>query len=433
MGALDDLRAAFGTKGEFAAGKVSSYLNGLAKGTATADERLGVMQNFLDKTKTMGEAIQSGFKRPLAPEQDIGAALERLTQSAADAKTATDAVVNGVKPQKGLAQTFAGLRGGAEGGEARAGMLGMASEGAHAIGLHAAAPLLGGALTALNLAKSVPYRAIQVMGALQRMASFARQASRSAVTDAIEGGTHVSPAAMAGEDSLRGVDLAGGKAPAGETLREAAARVSNQVRELAGDQAGALQRVSGATEGIANHAPNIAAHVTATALRGLQWLALKAPSNPYQGIGFAPAETDAAWTPSQAKSEDFEKHVLGALYPYRTLRRVADGTATPQEIEALKAVWPNLHGDVAGAIKAKIMKSPGKLASMSPARRTMLSRFTGAPADPSHSPQAVAAFQSIYAQPMRPPAPNKMPKQHKMPVSGKFTLAKRMSLGNHEE
>lgn len=143
-------------------------------------------------------------------------------------------------------------------------------------------------------------------------------------------------------------------------------------------------------------------------LQQAKWafLASKLPRNP------APPHLQAGpdtWEASKPQMAKFARIMQVAENPEPAIRRVAAGTATPDDIETLKAIWPAHYEDVRG----QCMDHIGELQRTLPyAQRLNLSILLDTPVDPALTPQAL----SVYQRPMLPPDQKQKPQAPTKPM-----------------
>jgi hypothetical protein len=73
---------------------------------------------------------------------------------------------------------------------------------------------------------------------------------------------------------------------------------------------------------------------------------------------------------------------------------MSEGAITPEDAEAVRDVYPELHADVTRQI---IERLPELRKSLPFAKRLALSMFTGVPVDPAMDPRILGILQSTYA------------------------------------
>lgn len=87
-------------------------------------------------------------------------------------------------------------------------------------------------------------------------------------------------------------------------------------------------------------APMTATQAAAVALKGKQFLLSKAPKDPNEGM---PVSVRPPWQPSAADLDKFSQYKEAVESPYRVLKNMANGYVSPEQVEALKAVYPSIY------------------------------------------------------------------------------------------
>lgn len=90
-------------------------------------------------------------------------------------------------------------------------------------------------------------------------------------------------------------------------------------------------------------APSTLTQAAAVALRGKQFLLAKAPKNPFEGV---PVSVAPPWQPSAADLDKFSQYKEAVEQPAKVLKNMAQGYVSPEQVEALKAVYPAMYADL---------------------------------------------------------------------------------------
>lgn len=166
--------------------------------------------------------------------------------------------------------------------------------------------------------------------------------------------------------------------------------------------------------------PEVANGIEKTQFRKLEYLASKLPRDPTpEHLQVGPDK----WEPSQAQMAQFARTMEVVEHPEKAVQRLAQGTATPDDIDALKSVWP-AHYQMVRDLCIRNMNTLQK--QMPYQNRLNLSILMDVPADPALTQMA----QSVYQKPAQPPAQAGPPPgaQKPMPVGMyKPTNAQRIS------
>lgn len=151
-----------------------------------------------------------------------------------------------------------------------------------------------------------------------------------------------------------------------------------------------LDHVTQQTEGLHEHAPNVAQAIATKGAAAATYLHQKFPAPPRAGpLAPAPKPTKTDLYKYNRAREVIEK-------PSRLLKHAANGTLTPAQVEAVAAVHPEHLAAQRQAVLNEIAESGAKVPHK---QRLMLSMLLGQSLDGSTSPQALMANQAIYRLP----------------------------------
>lgn len=107
------------------------------------------------------------------------------------------------------------------------------------------------------------------------------------------------------------------------------------------------------------------------------------PSDP---LGMAPGQVDAAtWRKNN-------RYVVAAMNPQAALKRLSDGTGTPEDLETLKALTPRLYETFTKRVLERVQKAK-KPPSIG--QRQRLGYLLGMPMDRASTADSIAFFQSL--------------------------------------
>lgn len=145
--------------------------------------------------------------------------------------------------------------------------------------------------------------------------------------------------------------------------------------------------------------PVLADQMETIAARKAEFLAGKIPKEP--GLGMFDL---AGWAPSARDQARFARFVAAAEDPMAVLERVASGSASPEDAETLREVYPEMFRAIQQAIVAELPELRNKLTYE---RRLMLGVLFGLPVDPSLDPGVFAILQGAFegAGMISPPSP----------------------------
>lgn len=136
---------------------------------------------------------------------------------------------------------------------------------------------------------------------------------------------------------------------------EAAARVAafnrrkGQVEDLTADPEVFSQRIEDHANGLRTHAPQTAQAMQVASARAAQFLASKIPHAPPGRGPLAPE-----WQPSDVEMSRWMRYYDAVQNPMSILKQAATGTITPEAIEAVRTVYPDLFAKMQGAVVDKL-------------------------------------------------------------------------------
>jgi hypothetical protein len=138
--------------------------------------------------------------------------------------------------------------------------------------------------------------------------------------------------------------------------------------------------------------PLMADRMESIAVRRLEYLASKLPPRPdVMALQMGPDR----WVPSDMAMRSFARSVQAVEDPISVFERVADGSVTPEDAEALRAVYPELFQEAKDDI---ITRLPELRQQLPYERRLSLSILYGVPVDPSMAPGIVNVLQGNFGR-----------------------------------
>ena len=151
-----------------------------------------------------------------------------------------------------------------------------------------------------------------------------------------------------------------------------------------------LSHLSKQHENLEAVAPNISPHIHATALRAVQFLNSKLPQHQEFGL-------DQGVQPSKAEQNRWMELHDTVNNPLSVLEKVGNGTVGPHHIQALQAVYPDLHQEMIQRANDEMgkLKLAGKTIPYS--KRVSLGILTGQPLDSTMTPQSMQAIMMSAA------------------------------------
>jgi hypothetical protein len=138
--------------------------------------------------------------------------------------------------------------------------------------------------------------------------------------------------------------------------------------------------------------PVLADRLETMAARRIEYLSAALPRMP--DIAAIPAGL-ATWQPSNMEMRTWARKAAAVEDPAGVERRIIDGSLTPEDVEAYRAVYPQRAQALTQAVLGKVAEG-GK--SIPFQRRLALSMFTGQALDPALDPRILSVLQGQYAK-----------------------------------
>lgn len=268
------------------------------------------------------------------------------------------------------------------------------------LGVAATNPLLAPVVGAYNLLRNPSLT-------VQRLAALEKNAKR--VSDTINKGigrlTSVAEKSEAKEAKV--IDMA--------DMRASYRKNTDKIKELAGNPEQLMDNMSRSTEGINDHAPNVAQAMNASAAAGLAFLSGKLPEVPTK-TPFQPE-----WEPSATEISKFNRYYDIIEKPLNILKHAENGSLTPEHIEAINAVYPALYTHIKTSTLEHIVNHPNK--KLPYRSQLMVSMLLGQNVMPSLAPSALLANQATLNRPIGQPSQQNAPSSRNNP--SKLTLSNR--------
>lgn len=190
-------------------------------------------------------------------------------------------------------------------------------------------------------------------------------------------------------------------------------RRATRVREMAGNPSVLLDTLTRQVDDIQEHAPDTAQAIQAASARGANFLASKLPQPPSNG------PLGPKWVPSQEQVSNFARYYNAVEDPTSILKQAAAGTLTPQAVEAVRTVYPQLFEKMTQSVMEKLTSHRGPVPYQS---RLMLSMLLGADLDGSLKPEFIIRNQAA----LRASVANNGPSSPAGPAKAeKLTIANR--------
>lgn len=361
--------------------KINTYMNQLGKPNAELKQEM--LKNFLDKSEQYRNVIHSthsnlGLESPLTPSSLAlsKATLEELTTGAKLA----DYIV-----KKGMADV-AGKGMGAAAGATIGHGVGSTGIGA-LIGEHALGPFFSSVLPAIT-------KPIREM--------VANAASLKAVG---EYGHSITKGEALLNKSMKnlfkgGVDILPAHASVSERDRN---RLEKQLLDIQQNP----NRMFLAGNELGHYMPGHAMALSETAANAVQFINGMRPVP----VQHSPLDTPMEATPQQKQAYDNVLNI--AEQPMIVMQKIKDGTLTPHDTAALKALYPALYGRMVQKMTEQMVDATSKGQSIPYKTRMSMSLFMGQALDSTMNPGAIRAAQPKppMAQPQTAQQPASNPKR----------------------
>lgn len=169
------------------------------------------------------------------------------------------------------------------------------------------------------------------------------------------------------------------------------AKQAEQIRTLASDPAAMMQSLDELTDDLHEHAPDTAQAIGLAHVRGIHFLESKLPKPPPR------TPLGPKWEPSASQIAKFNRYFVAVDEPLSIVKQAAAGTLTPEGVEAVRTVYPDLYADMQTRIVEALTKHPNVPAP----QRMMLSMLLGMDVDGSIG--QLAANQATYQAPSQKP------------------------------
>ena len=175
--------------------------------------------------------------------------------------------------------------------------------------------------------------------------------------------------------------------------KEAAKQRSRELSQLMADPNRVADRITAATSGLNEAAPNITTQAVITATKALQYLHAKAPKNPQSTSTLQPLLDN--WEPSDQEVASFERRLKAAFDPLSVIDDLADGKMSAEGAETMRDLYPQLHRETLERLTERLSESKDKLPYET---RINLSILLGVPVDDTMNPDFIRRSQEGWAQ-----------------------------------
>lgn len=148
---------------------------------------------------------------------------------------------------------------------------------------------------------------------------------------------------------------------------------ATRIRQLATDPEEMNRVIEKQITNLHSAAPDTSVSMGATSTRAMQFLESKLPVGPAN----ADPLVNAKWTPDAASIARFNRYMEAVEHPTEILKQAASDTLTPEAVEAVKVVYPELYQQMQTAL----LEQSARMGPMPYRSRLMLSTLLGVGAD----------------------------------------------------
>lgn len=193
-----------------------------------------------------------------------------------------------------------------------------------------------------------------------------------------------------------------GKKP--ESRLEAFENTANNLAKITTDSDYLQERLGINTLRLTKHAPETAVAVQNKVVNIAHFLQSKMPKDARQ-TGALDLKR-SKWKPSSTQLAKFERYVEAAEHPLNILEDLKTGTVSPEQVETLKAVYPDLYK----RIQSSVMEQVSTAENIPYSKRLQLGLLLDIPADSSLTPAVIKSLQTTFktTEPEKEPAPTRL-------------------------
>lgn len=146
-------------------------------------------------------------------------------------------------------------------------------------------------------------------------------------------------------------------------------KIEKKIMKLAQDPEHFIEMINKNTEALANIAPNTMGSLHTNAANATQFLASKLPVRELASPFAEPHK------PSSSEIAKFNRYYQVVRDPFLIMHQIKTGTLTPESLETIKTVYPQLYGQMNNAIMDKL--TPETVKELPYSTKLMLTMFTG--------------------------------------------------------
>lgn len=154
-----------------------------------------------------------------------------------------------------------------------------------------------------------------------------------------------------------------------------------------------LERIEKDLEPISGQLPDTASAILEQQLRVVGYLADRMPRNP------RPMELGREWKPSREQLSAFRDLTLVATKPDALLPLISMGTATQEQVDAVRTLWPAKFADITGMVQQAVIDAAANGTPVPYKSRLRLGQLLGVPLDSSQEPGFAQWIDATSTQP----------------------------------
>ncbi len=143
---------------------------------------------------------------------------------------------------------------------------------------------------------------------------------------------------------------------------------------------------------LSKHTPEISQIIQQRIVATADFLDSKVPKN--NNINGALDFKRPSWQPSSVELAKFERYLEAAEHPLNVLGDIKSGSVSPEQVETLKTLYPDLYS----RIQTEVMNQIGKAEGIPYSKRLQLGLLLDIPADASLNPEYIKKLQSTFAE-----------------------------------
>jgi len=235
-------------------------------------------------------------------------------------------------------------------------------------------------VTGARIAAANPIGTIKVMGKVQDAITKGNQKLKSLLSGV--GKAIVSKKAGAATVTYKTNESSKSRNERYKQTKDTLAKMNNPEAMMA-----AIEQVGGGVTG----APQLKLAIGLRLQNSVQYLAAAIPKDPLAGHSIFPANSH--WVPPTLEMNRFMRKVDAVNNPLDVISRVGDGTATYDEVEAIKVVHPDIYKSLQNSVFSAIMEHGADIPYN---RRIQLGQLFSIPTDISLTPEFIVAMQAPY-------------------------------------